>query len=149
MVVFVDYEWPKEKRSEIMSPFFVSDLHSRKLQQRLNEKLWLVENYFRTHGGWRSNGPSHISQCSQNPSKSINKALSLTQLLYLLLTPLHPPCHTTTLPCPLLPLEAAPDENVHATSYTSTPKVAFCVCIVTFCFLKTIFIKYLNDIELG
>lgn len=81
MVVFVYYEWPKEKRSEIMFPFFVSDLHSRKLQQRLNEKLWLVENYFRTHGGWRSNGPSHISQCSQNPSKSINKALSLTQLL--------------------------------------------------------------------
>lgn len=80
MVVFVYYEWPKEKRSEIMFPFFVSDLHSRKLQQKLNEKLWLVENYFRTHGGWRSNGPSHISQCSQNPSKSINKALSLTQL---------------------------------------------------------------------
>lgn len=63
-----------------MFPFFVSDLHSRKLQQRLNEKLWLAENYFRTHGGWRSSGPSQISQCSQNPSKSINKALSLTQL---------------------------------------------------------------------
>lgn len=80
MVVFVYDEWPKEKRSEIMFPFFVSDLHSRKLQQRLNEKLWLAENYFRTHGGWRSSGPSQISQCSQNPSKSINKALSLTQL---------------------------------------------------------------------
>lgn len=76
MEVFVYDEWPKEKRSEIMFSFFVSDMHSRKLQQRLNEKLWLVENYFRTHGGWRSNGLSHISQCSQNPSKLINKTLS-------------------------------------------------------------------------
>lgn len=101
-------EWPKEKRSEIMFSFFVSDMHSRKLQQRLNEKLWLVENYFRTHGGWRSNGPSHISQCSQNPSKSINNALSL-------ITappppaPLHPPCCITTLQRPRPPLEAAAD----------------------------------------
>lgn len=70
-------EWPKEKRSEIMFSFFVSDMHSRKVQQRLNEKLWLVENYFRTHGGWRSHGPSLISQCSQNPSKSTINALSL------------------------------------------------------------------------
>lgn len=70
-------EWPKEKRSEIMFSFFVSDMHSRKVQQRLNEKLWLVENYFRTHGGWRSNGPSLMSQCSQNPSKSTINALSL------------------------------------------------------------------------
>lgn len=71
-------EWPKEKRSEIMFLFFVSDMHSRKLQQRLNEKLWLVENYFRTHGGWRSNGLFHYSQCSQNPSKSIDIDLNLT-----------------------------------------------------------------------
>ncbi|KAM9394290.1 transient receptor potential cation channel subfamily M member 3 isoform 3-T3 [Pholidichthys leucotaenia] len=41
---------------------------NRKLQQRLNEKLWLVENYLRTHGTWRNNGPSHIAQCSQNPT---------------------------------------------------------------------------------
>lgn len=68
-------EWPKEKRSEIMFSFFVSDMHSRKLQHRLNEKLWLVENYFRTHGTWRNNGPS---QCSQNPSKSIDINISLT-----------------------------------------------------------------------
>lgn len=63
---------PKRRESEIMFSFFVSDMHSRKLQQRLNEKLWLVENYFRAHGSWRSNGPSHIPQCSQNPSKSIH-----------------------------------------------------------------------------
>lgn len=100
VVAFVYDEWPKEKRSEIMFSFFVSDMHSRKLQQRLNEKLWLVENYFRTHGGWRSNGPS---QCSQNPSKSINNALSL------ITPPLHPPCRITTLQCPKLPLEAAAD----------------------------------------
>lgn len=76
-------EWPKEKRSEIMFSFFVSDMHSRKLQQRLNEKLWLVENYFRTHGTWRSNGAFHISQCSQNPSKSKDIDLNLTTFTYL------------------------------------------------------------------
>lgn len=75
-------EWPKEKRSEIMFSFFVSDMHSRKLQQRLNEKLWLVENNFRAHGSWRSNGPFHISQCSQNPSKSIDINLNLTTSTY-------------------------------------------------------------------
>lgn len=79
MMVCTECEaWPKEKRSEIMFSFFVSDMHSRKLQQRLNEKLWLVENYLRTHGTWRSNGPSHIAQCSQNPSKSIDIDLNLT-----------------------------------------------------------------------
>ncbi|XP_035514100.1 transient receptor potential cation channel subfamily M member 3 [Morone saxatilis] len=46
----------------------IDHMHSRKLQHRLNEKLWLVENYFRTHGSWRSNGPFHISQCSQTPT---------------------------------------------------------------------------------
>ncbi|XP_076587466.1 transient receptor potential cation channel subfamily M member 3 isoform X5 [Chaetodon auriga] len=60
----------------------IDHMHSRKLQQRLNEKLWLVENYFRTHGSWRSNGPFHISQCSQNPSKSIDIDLNLTTSTY-------------------------------------------------------------------
>uniref|UniRef100_A0A674PJL1 Transient receptor potential cation channel subfamily M member 3 n=1 Tax=Takifugu rubripes TaxID=31033 RepID=A0A674PJL1_TAKRU len=46
----------------------IDHMHSRKVQQRVNEKLWLVENYFRAHGGWRSHGPSHFSQCSQNPT---------------------------------------------------------------------------------
>lgn len=79
MMVCRDCEsWPKEKRSEIMFSFFVSDMHSRKLQHRLNEKLWLVENYLRTYGTWRNNGPSHIAQCSQNPSKSITIDLNLT-----------------------------------------------------------------------
>lgn len=64
-------EWPKEKRSEIMFSFFVSDMHSRKLQQRLNEKLWsgLLQNFIRTHGTWRNIGPSHIAQSSHTPSK--------------------------------------------------------------------------------
>lgn len=75
-------EWPKEKRSEIMFSFFVSDMHSRKLQQRLNEKLWLVENYFRTHGTWRSNGPSHVAQCSQNPSNFTHIDFGLTTSTY-------------------------------------------------------------------
>lgn len=75
-------EWPKEKRSEIMFPFFVSDMHSKKVQQRLNEKLWLVENYLRTYGTWRSSGPSHIGQTTQNSSKSIHIDLSLTTLTY-------------------------------------------------------------------
>ncbi|KAJ8414965.1 hypothetical protein AAFF_G00024880 [Aldrovandia affinis] len=39
----------------------IDHVNSRKLQHRLNEKLWLVENYFRTHGTWRNNGPSHIA----------------------------------------------------------------------------------------
>ncbi|XP_058491968.1 transient receptor potential cation channel subfamily M member 3 isoform X1 [Solea solea] len=39
----------------------IDHMHSRKLKHRLNEKLWLVENYFRTHGTWRSNAP-----CGQN-----------------------------------------------------------------------------------
>ncbi|KAM4616385.1 transient receptor potential cation channel subfamily M member 3 isoform 3-T3 [Polymixia lowei] len=40
---------------------------NRKLQHRLNEKLWVVENYLRTHGAWRNN-PFHIGQCNQNPT---------------------------------------------------------------------------------
>lgn len=74
-------EWPKEKRSEIMFLFFVSDMHSRKLQHRLNEKLWPVENYFRTHGSWRSNGAFHTAQYSQN-SKFIAIDLNLTTFTY-------------------------------------------------------------------
>lgn len=65
-------EWPKEKRSEIMFSFFVSDMHSRKLKHRLNEKLLLADNYLRTYGTWRTSGPSHNAQCSQNPSKLID-----------------------------------------------------------------------------
>lgn len=93
-------EWPKEKRSEIMFSFCVSDMHSRKLQQRLNEKLWLVENYLRTLGTWRSSGASHIAQCSQNSSKStryrLNNDIDLNSppLLH------HP--HLTSTPCPTL-----------------------------------------------
>ena len=94
-------EWPKEKRSEIMFLFFVSDMHSRKLQHRLNEKLWLGENFLRTHGTWRNIGPSHIGQCSQNPSKSIDIGLSLTASTCPT-SPLHHP-HITTMSCPLLP----------------------------------------------
>ncbi|XP_077377002.1 transient receptor potential cation channel subfamily M member 3 isoform X5 [Festucalex cinctus] len=44
----------------------IDHIHSRKLQHRLNEKLWLVENYLRSLGTWRSSGASHIAQCSQN-----------------------------------------------------------------------------------
>ncbi|KAM8865728.1 transient receptor potential cation channel subfamily M member 3 isoform 9-T9 [Synchiropus picturatus] len=46
----------------------IDHMHSRRLQQRLNEKLWLVENYLRTYGTWRTSGPFHVAQCSQNPT---------------------------------------------------------------------------------
>lgn len=75
-------EWPKEKRSEIMFLFFVSDMHSRKLKHRLNEKLWLGANYLRTYGTWRSSGPSHFPQCSENPSKSTDIDLNLITSTY-------------------------------------------------------------------
>lgn len=52
--------WPKDKRAEITLSFFVSDLNSRKLQHKVNDKLWLVENYIRTQGPGRNSGPSHI-----------------------------------------------------------------------------------------
>ncbi|XP_037339129.1 transient receptor potential cation channel subfamily M member 3 isoform X2 [Pungitius pungitius] len=42
--------------------------HSRKLKHRLNEKLWLADNYLRTYGTWRSSAPSHNAQCSQTPT---------------------------------------------------------------------------------
>ncbi|XP_030647048.1 transient receptor potential cation channel subfamily M member 3 isoform X2 [Chanos chanos] len=44
----------------------IDHMNSRKPQHRLNEKLWLVENYFRTHGNGRNNGPSHLAPCGQN-----------------------------------------------------------------------------------
>ncbi|XP_047237302.1 transient receptor potential cation channel subfamily M member 3 isoform X2 [Girardinichthys multiradiatus] len=44
----------------------IDHMHIKKVQQRLNEKLWPVENYLRTHGTWRSYGPSHIGQTTQN-----------------------------------------------------------------------------------
>lgn len=142
MVVFVYYKWPKEQRSEIMFPFFVSDLHSRKLQQRLNEKLWLVENYFRTHGGWRSTGPSHISQCSQNPSKSINKALSLTQL-----SPPHTSASTLSHDHHAMPTLTTRGRSRQKCACNFIHHYAQS-CLLSF-FLKTIFIKYQTDIELG
>ncbi|KAM9742972.1 transient receptor potential cation channel subfamily M member 3 isoform 1-T1 [Menidia menidia] len=46
----------------------IDQRHSRKFKQRSSEKLWVVENYFRTYGTWRNNGPFHTSQCSQNPT---------------------------------------------------------------------------------
>ncbi|XP_061836541.1 transient receptor potential cation channel subfamily M member 3 isoform X2 [Nerophis lumbriciformis] len=46
----------------------IDHMRIRKLQQRLNEKIWLAENYLRTYGTWRSNCPSHSGQCSQNPT---------------------------------------------------------------------------------
>ncbi|XP_061753779.1 transient receptor potential cation channel subfamily M member 3 isoform X4 [Nerophis ophidion] len=46
----------------------IDHMRIRKLQQRLNEKIWLVENYLRTYGTWRSNCPTHSGQCSQNPT---------------------------------------------------------------------------------
>lgn len=121
-------EWPKEKRSEIMFSFFVSDMHSRKLQQRLNEKLWLVENNFRTHGSWRSFGSSHISQCSQNPSKSIHIDLNLTTSTF----PTSPPSpshyhHVMPTPTTRGHLKG---KCAHASmcSMCSKVKVALCVC---------------------
>ncbi|KAF4074621.1 hypothetical protein AMELA_G00241480 [Ameiurus melas] len=44
----------------------IDHVNSRKLQNRLNEKLWPVENYVRTHGTGRTSGPSHIAPCGQN-----------------------------------------------------------------------------------
>ncbi|XP_067295103.1 transient receptor potential cation channel subfamily M member 3 isoform X4 [Pseudorasbora parva] len=44
----------------------IDHVNSRKLQHKVNEKLWLVENYFRTQGPGRNSGPSHIAPCGQN-----------------------------------------------------------------------------------
>lgn len=95
-------------------------MHSRKVQQRLNEKLWLAENYFRTHGGWRSSGPSQISQCSQNPSKSTNNALGLITA-----TPPHTSASTPARHHPAMPAITARGrcrQPVHAPSYTRRSK---------------------------
>lgn len=122
-------------------------MHSRKVQQRLNEKLWLVENYFRTHGGWRSNGPSHISQCSQNPSKSIINALSLITAPSPP-APLHPPCRITTLQRPQVPLEAAAG-NLCMPLHTPRRSKLPSVFVSSPLFSQPIFIKYQTDIGLG
>ncbi|KAF7687633.1 hypothetical protein HF521_014861 [Silurus meridionalis] len=44
----------------------IDHVNSRKLQNRLNEKLWPVEYYVRTQGTGRNSGPSHIAPCGQN-----------------------------------------------------------------------------------
>ncbi|XP_067087014.1 LOW QUALITY PROTEIN: transient receptor potential cation channel subfamily M member 3-like [Osmerus mordax] len=44
----------------------IDHVHSRKLQHRLNAKLWLIEKHFRPHGTWRNNGPSHIAPVRMN-----------------------------------------------------------------------------------
>ncbi|XP_051749536.1 transient receptor potential cation channel subfamily M member 3 isoform X2 [Ctenopharyngodon idella] len=44
----------------------IDHLNSRKLQHKVNDKLWLVENYIRTQGPGRNSGPSHIAPCGQN-----------------------------------------------------------------------------------
>ncbi|XP_072290263.1 transient receptor potential cation channel subfamily M member 3 isoform X11 [Eucyclogobius newberryi] len=48
----------------------IDHMHSRKFQQRQNEKVWsgLAINNMRTHGGWRSSGPSHFPQSSHTPT---------------------------------------------------------------------------------
>ena len=89
-------------------------MRNRKLK---SEKLWVVENYFRTHGSWRSSSRSHVflhPQCSQNPRKSIissNKDVNLTVLLPISsLSPMH-----RSLP---LPPRHPSLEHDHAHSYT-------------------------------
>lgn len=71
--------WPKDKRAEITISFFVSDVNSRKLHHKVNDKLWLVENYIRTQGTGRNSGPSHIGNFQY-----INSArfISVTEPLY-------------------------------------------------------------------
>lgn len=71
--------WPKDKRAEITLSFFVSDVSSRKLQHKVNDKLWMVENYIRTQGTGRTSGPSHIGNFQY-----INSArfISVTEPLY-------------------------------------------------------------------
>ncbi|XP_050964852.1 transient receptor potential cation channel subfamily M member 3 isoform X1 [Labeo rohita] len=44
----------------------IDHVNSRKLQHKVNDKLWLVENYIRTQGTGRNSGPSHIAPCGQN-----------------------------------------------------------------------------------
>ncbi|XP_041956831.1 transient receptor potential cation channel subfamily M member 3 isoform X5 [Alosa sapidissima] len=61
---------------EVFADQIDHSLHSRKLQHRLKDKLWLVENYFRTHGTWRHNAP-----CGQNVTTDDGIIV-------------HPPCKT-------------------------------------------------------
>ncbi|XP_021332143.1 transient receptor potential cation channel subfamily M member 3 isoform X2 [Danio rerio] len=44
----------------------IDHVNSRKLHPKVNDKLWLVENYMRTQGTGRYSGPSHIAPCGQN-----------------------------------------------------------------------------------
>ncbi|XP_049619620.1 transient receptor potential cation channel subfamily M member 3 isoform X6 [Syngnathus scovelli] len=67
----------------------IDHMHSRKLQHRLNEKLWLVENYLRTLGTWRSSGASHIAQCSQDSTPCGQNITSEDGVVVAL-----PPCKT-------------------------------------------------------
>ncbi|XP_026068401.1 transient receptor potential cation channel subfamily M member 3 isoform X2 [Carassius auratus] len=60
----------------------IDHVNSRKLQHKVNDKLWLVENYFRTQGTGRNSGPSHIAPCGQNITTEEGVIVSL------------PPCKT-------------------------------------------------------
>ncbi|XP_076855123.1 transient receptor potential cation channel subfamily M member 3 isoform X3 [Brachyhypopomus gauderio] len=60
----------------------IDHVNSRKLQNRLNEKLWPVENYIRAQGTGRSSGPSHIAPCGQNVTTEDGAIVAL------------PPCKT-------------------------------------------------------
>ncbi|XP_055055069.2 transient receptor potential cation channel subfamily M member 3 isoform X4 [Misgurnus anguillicaudatus] len=44
----------------------IDHVNSRKLHHKVNDKLWLGENYIRTQGTGRTSGPSHIAPCGQN-----------------------------------------------------------------------------------
>ncbi|XP_042610756.1 transient receptor potential cation channel subfamily M member 3-like isoform X12 [Cyprinus carpio] len=60
----------------------IDHVNSRKLHHKVNDKLWLVENYIRTHGTGRNSGPSHIAPCGQNITTEEGVIVSL------------PPCKT-------------------------------------------------------
>ncbi|XP_059406899.1 transient receptor potential cation channel subfamily M member 3 isoform X5 [Carassius carassius] len=60
----------------------IDHVNSRKLQHKVNDKLWLVENYIRTQGTGRNSGPSHIAPCGQNITTEEGVIVSL------------PPCKT-------------------------------------------------------
>ncbi|XP_051516233.1 transient receptor potential cation channel subfamily M member 3 isoform X3 [Myxocyprinus asiaticus] len=60
----------------------IDHVNSRKLQHKVNEKLWLVDNYVRSQGTGRSSGPSHIAPCGQNITTEGGVIISL------------PPCKT-------------------------------------------------------
>uniref|UniRef100_A0A8C1AWJ2 Transient receptor potential cation channel subfamily M member 3 n=1 Tax=Cyprinus carpio carpio TaxID=630221 RepID=A0A8C1AWJ2_CYPCA len=60
----------------------IDHVNSRKLHHKVNDKLWLVENYIRTQGTGRNSGPSHIAPCGQNITTEEGVIVSL------------PPCKT-------------------------------------------------------